>query len=181
MQQDGSLVLLKREQTILRLGRRHYCLVKYKQCWLGGGNSNIFYFHPYLGKRWTQFDFCWHIFLSMGGRFNHQPVGFTKKQPPQIVAVVASRPTESANDKPSVAVFGWLSRTANASDLVRGGSPFFHWNSYPKICKIRGLDHRKWHKHTEQTKNLHIQKDTWQTKTTTKPWNLQWNLKCKAI
>ena len=34
---------------------------------LGGGNSNIFYFHPYLGKM-IQFDE--HIFQM--GWFNHQ-------------------------------------------------------------------------------------------------------------
>ena len=35
---------------------------------LGGGNSNIFYFHPYLGEM-IQFDE--HIFWM--GWFNHQP------------------------------------------------------------------------------------------------------------
>ena len=36
---------------------------------IGGGNSNIFYVHPEIWKRWTHFDE--HIFQM--GWFNHQP------------------------------------------------------------------------------------------------------------
>ena len=44
---------------------------------LGGGNSNIFYFHPEL---WGRFPF-WLIFFQMG--WNHQPVLF--EFPRQVV------------------------------------------------------------------------------------------------
>ena len=38
--------------------------------WLGGGNSNIFYFHPYLGK----VSILAHIFQR---GWNHQPDGLS--------------------------------------------------------------------------------------------------------
>jgi len=49
---------------------------KYIRHQLGGGNSNIFYFHPENWGRWNQFDD--HIFQR--GWFNHQLVNLCQDQ-----------------------------------------------------------------------------------------------------
>ncbi len=48
---------------------KNYWISKGTEEYLGGGNSNIFYFHPGSWGRWTHFDE--HIFQM--GWFNHQP------------------------------------------------------------------------------------------------------------
>ena len=136
----GWLFGAKRENRQYCFGRRHYCLVKYKQCWLGGG-FKYFLFSSLFGEM-IQFDE--HIF-QMGGSTTNQLGTSKNKQTTKAVWVPGpeNQPWQAISGSFRLALKDCLVRPGLVHSSKGRAGRFSHRFSYPNICKIPGLDHRK--------------------------------------